>query len=94
MLWREWAEELFCMLEQQTRQTDVAYLSELKNHLALGYQLEEELTPEEWKNNVSRLESMLHELLVSMTDDQKLSVETRMLAIADILDGLSIKNID
>jgi hypothetical protein len=90
-LWRNWVEELFSMLD---RQAGVTNLAELKEHLTLGYQLEEELTPEEWKNNVSRLESMLHELLVSMTDDQKLSVETRMLAIADILDGLSIKNID
>jgi hypothetical protein len=94
LLWREWAEELFCMLEQQTRQTDVAYLSELKNHLALGYQLEEEFTPEKWENNLSRLESMLHELLISMTKKQKSSVETRMIIIAGILDELSSKGVD
>jgi hypothetical protein len=87
-LWREWVEELFDMLE---RQAGASNMAELKAHLALGYQLEEVLTPEEWENNLSRLESMLHELLISMTDDQKLSVETRMLTIADILDELSRK---
>ncbi|MDG2088006.1 MAG: DUF6279 family lipoprotein [Arenicellaceae bacterium] len=87
-LWRNWVEELFSMLDQQAGVTNLAAL---KEHLRLGYQLEEELTPEEWKNNVSRLESMLHELLVGMTDAQKLSVETRMIAIADVLDDLSSK---
>lgn len=87
-LWRNWVEELFSMIDQQAGSPN---LTVLKRHLALGYQLEEELTPEEWENNVSRLESMLHELLISMTDDQKLSVETRMIAIADILDDLSSK---
>ena len=85
-LWRNWVDELFSMLD---RQAGVINLAELKEHLTLGYQLEEQLTPEEWENNFSRFESMLHELLISMTDDQKLSVETRTLAIADILDDLS-----
>lgn len=91
LLWRNWVDELFEMLE---RQAGAINLDQLREHLTLGYQLEEELTPEEWENNLSRLESMLYELLISMTDDQKLSVETRILAIADILDELSSKGIE
>ena len=87
-LWYEWVQELFVMLE---RQDEFVEDGSLKAHLEIYGRLSKERSPATWQQNLDRFESMMHALLLSITDKQKLAVEMRVLAIADILDELSRK---
>ena len=87
-LWYEWVQELFVMLE---RQDEFVEDGSLKAHLEIYGRLSKERSPEAWQQNLDRFESMIHTLLLSITDKQMLAVEARVLAIADILDELAQK---
>ncbi|MBT5032763.1 MAG: hypothetical protein HOM55_10765 [Proteobacteria bacterium] len=95
-LWHEWVQQLFAILERKKlgQENDPANIAELKGHLAIGNRLTQHRSPETWQKNLDRFQSMIHTLLGSMTDKQKLAVEVRMLAIADILDELSQKGVE